>query len=242
MTQASPGPDYSADTVQTAAKRSPVNEILYITSSPRGGASYSSKVGAQVLAEFQRAHPDAAVTVRDLARDLPPHIDEDFAAGVAIANAQRTDSQRAAVARSDALIEELIGADIIVIAVPMINFAIPSTLKAWLDHVTRAGRTFTYGDSGPKGLVTGKRVILVQAKGGVYSGPMQPYDFVAPYLKHILGFLGMTDVQVIDVEGTSLGPEATEKAVTRGMKCAEAVATAVRSRRTSRAAIIDSIG
>jgi FMN-dependent NADH-azoreductase len=227
MTHASSGPEYSARTAQTAVERPSVNEILYITSSPRGNASHSNRIGAQVLAEIQRAHPDAAVTVRDLARDLPPHIDEDFAAGVAIADAQRTHGQRAAIARSDVLIEELIGADIIVIAVPMINFSIPSTLKAWLDHVARAGRTFAYGESGPKGLVTGKRVILVQAKGGLYSGPMQPYDFVAPYLKHILGFLGMTDVQVIDVEGTSLGPEATEKAITRGMKCAEAVATAV---------------
>ena len=94
-----------------------------------------------------------------------------------------------------------------------------------MDHVTRRGRTFVYGEKGPLGLVTGKRVILVQAKGGVYSGSMQRYDFVGPYLKHMLGFLGMTDVQVIDVEGTTLGAEAAQEALARGMKCAEAVVT-----------------
>jgi FMN-dependent NADH-azoreductase len=205
------------------ADRAVVNEILFITSSPRGNASYSNKIGTQVLDELQRAHPGAAITVRDLARDLLPHIDENFAAGAAIPDERRTPGQRAAIARSDALIDELVRSDVIVIAVPMINFTIPSTLKAWLDHVARRGRTFAYGESGPQGLVTGKRVILVQAKGGVYSGSMQPFDFVAPYLKHMLGFLGMTDVQVIDVEGTNLGPEAAEKAVANGMKCAEAV-------------------
>jgi FMN-dependent NADH-azoreductase len=200
-----------------------VGEILSLTSSLRGSASYSNKIGAQVLGALQRAHPGAAVTARDLSHDPLPHIDADFAAGISVPDAQRTPSQRDAVARSDALIDELVRADVIVIAVPMINFTIPSTLKAWLDHVTRRGRTFAYGESGPKGLVTGKRVILVQAKGGRYSGAMQANDFVAPYLKHMLGFLGMTDLQVIDVEGTNLGPEAAESAVAHGMKCAEAV-------------------
>jgi FMN-dependent NADH-azoreductase len=96
----------------------------------------------------------------------------------------------------------------------MINFGIPSTLKAWIDHVTRAGRTFQYGESGPRGLVTGKRVILVEAKGGIYSeGPRRELDHVTPYLLQLLAFLGMTDVKVIGIEGTSLGPEAAEQAV-----------------------------
>jgi FMN-dependent NADH-azoreductase len=203
--------------------RTPVRGILYVTSSPRGDASYSNKIGAQVLDELHRSHPGATVVKRDLAADAPPHIDENFAAGMAVPEDQRSPIQRAVLARSDQMIEELFKADIVVIAVPMINFSVPSTLKSWVDHISRSGRTFAYGATGPKGLVHGKQVILVQAKGGVYSGAMQPFDFVTPYLKHMLGFLGMTDVQVIDVEGTSRGPESVEKAVNRGMQCAKAV-------------------
>jgi FMN-dependent NADH-azoreductase len=204
-----------------------VNTILYLTSSPRGADSFSNKVGAQVLQELQRAHPTAVFVVRDLARQVLPHIDEDFAAGMAQPVEARTPAQNMAITRSDILIDELLKADIVVIAVAMINFTIPSTLKAWVDHVTRRGRTFVYGENGPQGLVTGKRVILVQAKGGVYSGSMQPYDFVGPYLKHMLGFLGMTDMHVINVEGMTLGVDVAEQALARGMKCAEAVVNEV---------------
>jgi len=99
-----------------------------------------------------------------------------------------------------------------VIAAPMINFTIPSTLKSWVDYVARAGRTFRYSEKGPEGLVTGKQVILVVARGGVYAGN-PALDFQVPYLKSVLGFLGMTDVEVIEVEGTAFGPDAAEKAV-----------------------------
>ena len=95
----------------------------------------------------------------------------------------------------------------------MINFAIPSTLKAWIDYVARAGRTFSYSEAGPKGLVTGKQVIIIGARGGVYSEAAKPLDFQLPYLKGVLSFLGMTDIEVLEVDGTSYGPEAAEKAV-----------------------------
>jgi FMN-dependent NADH-azoreductase len=210
-----------------AAERSGVESILYITSSPRGAASYSNKIGGQVLQELRLAHPNAPVVVRDLAREVLPHVDENFAAGMAQPFETRTPAQRTAATRSDILIDELLAADIIVIAVSMISFTIPSTLKAWVDHVTRRGRTFVYGENGPQGLVTGKRVILVQAKGGVYSGSMRPYDFLAPYLKHMLGFLGMSDMRVIDIEGTALGADMAEWALSRGMRYAEAVVSKV---------------
>jgi FMN-dependent NADH-azoreductase len=200
-----------------------MTNILFISSSSRGDASYSNRVASNVLENLRRAHPDAVVSVRDLSRNPLPHIDEIFAAGLASPADKHSESQRSRMARSDALIDELLNADIIVIAVAMINFSIPSTLKAWVDHVTRSGRTFAYSESGPKGLVTGKRVILVQAKGGVYSGEAKSFDFVTPYLKHMLGFLGMNDVRVIDVEGTSLGVEAVERALAQGDRCADAV-------------------
>lgn len=186
--------------------------ILHITSSPRGEASYSNRVAAQVIAELKSRANGATVTTRDLARNPLPHIDDDFVAATKSAAGPQTDAQRAQLATSDKLVDELLAADMVVIAAPMINFTIPSNLKTWIDYVARAGRTFSYTEKGPQGLVTGKQVILVVARGGVYSDK-PAYDFQVPYLKNVLAFLGMTDVEVIEVEGTAFGPEVAEKAV-----------------------------
>jgi FMN-dependent NADH-azoreductase len=186
--------------------------ILYVASSSRGSASYSNRVATDVLTELRNRNPGAKVTVRDLGREPLPHIDDDFVAATRGPVASQTDEQRALLARSDTLVDELLAADLVVIAAPMINFTIPSTLKSWVDYVARAGRTFRYSDKGPEGLVTGKQVILVAARGGVY-GQNAALDFQVPYLKSVLGFLGMTDVEVIEVEGTAFGPDAAEKAV-----------------------------
>jgi FMN-dependent NADH-azoreductase len=184
--------------------------ILHVSSSSRGDASYSNRVATQVLDELRSRNPGARVTVRNLATDPLPHIDDDFVAATRTGAA--TDRQRTLLAQSDALVDELFGADIVVIAAPMINFTIPSNLKTWIDYVARAGRTFSYSEAGPKGLVTGKHVIIVAARGGIYS-QAPALDFQLPYLKSVLGFLGMTDVEVLEVEGTAYGPEAAEKAV-----------------------------
>ena len=186
--------------------------ILHVTSSARGAASYSNRAAAQVIAEITRRNPSTTVTTRDLARDPLPHIDDDFVAATRSASGPQTDAQRRHLAQSDTLVDELFGADVVVIAAPMINFSIPSNLKTWIDHVARAGRTFSYSEKGPQGLVTGKQVILVAARGGVYADN-PAFDFQVPYLKNVLGFLGMTDVEVIEVEGTAFGPEIAEKAV-----------------------------
>src|SRR3954449_6805170 len=202
-----------------AASRSKAKEgttamnILYVTSSPRGGASYSNRVATNVLDELTARNPGAAVTVRDLAREPLPHIGDDFVAATRGPNGPQTEVQRALLARSDELVDELFAADVIVIAAPMINFTIPTNLKAWIDYVARAGRTFRYREKGPEGLVTGKQAIVVAAGGGIYSGAGNALDFQVPYLKGALGFLGMTDVEVLEVEGTAYGPEAAEKAV-----------------------------
>ena len=154
----------------------------------------------------------------DLASEPLPHIDDDFVAAIRGPGGPQTDVQREIARRSDALVEELMAADTVVIAAPMINFTIPTTLKAWIDYVARAGRTFSFSESGPKGLVSGKRVFLVVARGGVYSDKAQ-YDFQLPYLRHVLAFLGMTDVEV-----TAFGPEAAERAVTAALARVDAVA------------------
>ena len=188
--------------------------ILYVSSSSRGAESYSNRVAQNVLDELLARHPDASVTVRDLARAPLPHIGDDFVAATRSPSGPQTDAQRALLAQSDALVDELFAADLIVIAAPMINFTIPTSLKAWIDYVARAGRTFRYSEKGPEGLVKGKQVIIVAARGGVYSnGPGSALDFQVPYLKSVLGFIGLTDVEVIEVEGTAYGPDAAEKAV-----------------------------
>ena len=187
--------------------------ILFVTSSSRGSASYSNRVATNVLTELRSRNPGARVTVRDLGREPLPHINDDFVTATRSATMPQTDEQRALLAHSEALVDELLAADVIVIAAPMINFSIPSNLKAWIDYVARAGRTFRYSEKGPEGLVTGKQVIIVAARGGVYAGN-PALDFQVPYLKSVLGFLGMTDVEVLEVEGTAYGPEAAENAVT----------------------------
>ncbi len=192
-----------------------MSRILYVSSSPRGSASYSNQVAARVIDELRQANPQATLTVRDLARDPLPHIDADFVAATRSADGPRTEKQRAILAQSDALVDELLAADIVVIAAPMINFSVSTTLKSWFYYIARAGRTFSYSEAGPKGLVTGKRVIVVSASGGIYSGDNAAFDFQVPWLRNMLGFLGMTDVEVIRVEGTAYGPEAADKALER---------------------------
>jgi len=192
-----------------------MSNILYVSSSPRGSASYSNRVAARVIRELRQADPQTTVTVRDLAQDPVPHVDVDFVTATRSADGPRTERQRAILAQSDALVAELLAADIIVIAAPMINFSVATTLKSWFDYIARAGRTFSYSEAGPKGLVSDKRVIVVSASGGIYSGENAAFDFQVPWLRNMLGFLGMTDVEVIRVEGTALGPEAADKALER---------------------------
>jgi len=189
--------------------------ILYLNSSPRGSASYSQQVAENVIRDLRAHAPDAKVTLRDLAQAPLPHIDDDFVAATRGADGPRTQRQRAILAQSDALVDELLAADVVVIAAPMINFTVSTTLKSWFDYVARAGRTFRYSEAGPQGLVTGKRVILVSASGGIYSGENAAFDFQVPWLRNILAFLGMTQVEVIRVEGTAMGPQAAEQALAR---------------------------
>lgn len=188
-----------------------MKNILLIESSPRGSDSYSNQAARSIVNELQARNPGAQVVVRDLAANPPPHVGMAYIAGTYAAPEQRAPEQAKAVALSDALIEEVFAADTIVIAAPMHNFGPPSTLKAWIDHVSRAGKTFSYGPNGPQGLLKGKHAIVVLASGGVYSnGPAKAFDFTEPYLRAVLGFLGITDVDVVRVEGvanSAIGPE-----------------------------------
>jgi FMN-dependent NADH-azoreductase len=191
-----------------------MSKVLLITSSPRGKASHSSRIARSLADQLAGSDPNSTVVVRDLAREPLPHIGEDFVTALGTPAENRTPAQSAAVGLSDHLVAELFAADVIVIASAMINFGVSSTLKTYIDHISRAGSTFRYTANGPEGLVKGKKAYIVRASGGVYSeGAYKPFNFQDPYLKHVLGFIGITDVETIHIEGVAMGPEATDKAL-----------------------------
>ena len=192
-----------------------MSSLLFITSSPGGRRSYSHQIARGIVDDLKIREPGMRVVVRDVAKDPLPHVTDDFASSRALPPDQRDAVAARTLALSDALVAELQAADVIVIAVPMHNFGIPSALKAWIDHIVRPGQTFSYSKQGPRGLVEGKKVVLVLARGGVYSsGPMQPFDFQEPYLRTVLGFIGMTDVEIVRIEGLAMGEEAMRSALT----------------------------
>lgn len=187
--------------------------ILQINSSARrlqdGQGSVSTRLANELSAGLRAAHPGATVTVRDLAADPLPVLDEAALGALFTPAEQRTPEQAARVALNDRLIAELLAADVLVIGAPMINFNISAQLKNWIDAVARAGTTFKYTEQGPVGLVTGKKVYVVTARGGIHRG--QPTDQITPYLRTVLAFLGMGDVEFVYAEGLNMGPEAADR-------------------------------
>ncbi|TIU21323.1 MAG: FMN-dependent NADH-azoreductase, partial [Mesorhizobium sp.] len=201
--------------------------ILLVTSSPRGTASHSTRIATELAEKLLAANPSANLVVRDLVASPLPHIDPDYSTGIYTPVEARTQRQAEVVGVSDGVLDELFAADTIILATGFINFGISSTLKSWVDHVARSGKTFAYGESGPKGLVTGKKVYIVLASGGIYSeGAAVQMDHAIPYLRSVLGFIGMTDVEVIRIEGVGMGPEAVSAALAKASaKVDAAVAT-----------------
>jgi FMN-dependent NADH-azoreductase len=191
-----------------------MTHILLIQSSSNLASSVSRDLSDTYVKDYIAAHPDATVTERDLVSSPVPHLGVDLLGGFFGKPEDLTSAQKTALALSDTLVDEVLAASLIVIGVPMYNFSIPSALKAWIDHVVRAGRTFHYTAEGPRGLVTGKKAVLFLASGGVYSdGPFKAYDFQETYLRGILGFIGITEVTVVRAEGLALGPDTATKAV-----------------------------
>ena len=200
-----------------------MSQILLITSSPRV-ESYSTRVGRR-LAQRLSSQPGSNFTVRDLTLQTLPHIDDSFAAARNTPPDLLTSAQKSALSLSDQLLAELFAADTLIVASGMINFGIPSSLKAYIDYVVRPGVTFRYGNNGPEGLIKGKKAYLVVARGGNYSqGPMQAFNFQDTYLKSTLGFIGIIDVEVIAVEGIGFGPEVAEKAFSAALGRVDAIA------------------
>ena len=188
--------------------------ILHINSSVRSTGSTSRQLTAEFLSKWKTAQPDDVIVERDLAADPVPHLTEQMMGAFFTPAEQRSPEQVQTVQLPDALVAELFGADIIVLGAPMYNFSISSALKAWIDHVTRVGVTFNYTDTGPVGMVKGKKVYLFTARGGVYSeGPAQSMDFQETYLRTALGFIGLTDITFIRAEGLAMGDSAVDAAL-----------------------------
>ncbi|NUT59734.1 FMN-dependent NADH-azoreductase [Herbaspirillum sp. C9C3] len=191
-----------------------MSTLLHIDSSARSGGSISRQLTASFTQQWQAKNPGGKVVHRDLAANALPHLSESLLGAYFTPADARSAEQAEVIKQSDALVDELLAADTIVIGVPMYNFAPPSTLKAWIDHVFRAGRTFKYTETGPVGLATGKKAVIILSRGGKYSeGPMEALDFQGKYLKGALGFIGITDVELVVAEGVSMGEEAAKAAV-----------------------------
>lgn len=190
-----------------------MSHLLVINSSAAGAASVSKQLIDETVARLRAADPALVVVERDLGANPVPHLTIDSTAAIRGAE-PANDAQRAAKALSDSLVAELKAADTLIIGAPMYNFGIPSTLKSWFDHVLRAGVTFKYGESGPVGLLEGKRAIVVESRGGLYSsGPTQSLDSQEPHLRTMLGFIGIKDVTFVRAEKLGYGPEAREQAI-----------------------------
>ncbi|HSH96754.1 MAG: FMN-dependent NADH-azoreductase [Methylophilaceae bacterium] len=191
------------------------HSVLLVDSSPLGDHSVSRKLTAKILAELKANQLDTHIVTRDLGTSPLPHLNGITVGAFFTPPDQRNDALNAALKLSDEVIDELFAADVIVIGAPMWNFGIPSSLKAWIDHIARAGRTFTYGASGPESLLpAGKKVIIVSSRGGIYSaGPMQAMDHQETYLKAVLGFIGLHDVSIVRAEGVAMGEDAVKGAL-----------------------------
>jgi FMN-dependent NADH-azoreductase len=176
-------------------------KLLRIDSSARG-SSVSRQLTSRFVEAWKKENPAGEVVERDLAATPLPLITDEWIQAAYADPSKLMAAERRVLSASDALIEELVAADMIVLGVPMYNFTIPSPLKAWIDQVVRLGKTFVYNANGRKGLLGGKRVVVITSRGGAYSAgtTTAQYDFQEPYLRHILGFIGLTDVTFIHAE------------------------------------------
>jgi FMN-dependent NADH-azoreductase len=183
--------------------------VLHIDSSILGDGAASRELSAEV-ARREAAHTGAPIVHRDLGKDPLPHLTGEGFLGRGVDPAERTPE----MARDAAVLDEFLAADTVVIGAPMYNFAIPSNLKAWIDRIAVAGKTFRYTEAGPQGLAGGKKVIVVSTRGGLYSeGPAAVMDHQESYLKTLFGFLGVNDVEFIRAERLGFGPDIRAQAV-----------------------------
>jgi len=195
--------------------------LLQIRSSIFSDAGQSSRLAERFVARWRASNPGGKVIVRDLAKEPVPHLDAARFGAFLAKPEERTPAQQAVVDYSDALIGELKRADVVVLGLPMYNFGVPSTLKAYFDHVARVGETFKYTEKGPVGQLTGKKVYVFAARGGMYAGT--PNDTQTPFIRIFLSFLGMSDIEFVYAEGLAISEASKQHSLAR----AEAVIDAL---------------
>ena len=188
-----------------------MNNILRIDSSLFSEQGVSHQLANELIENLTQLAPEATIISRDLSKDDVPHLDAARISAISTAPDARTEAQQAMVAYSDQLIAEAQAADALVIGAPMYNFSVPSVLKAWFDHIARAGVTFSYTSEGPKGHLENKTAYVITTRGGQHKD--QPSDTLVPYVKNMLAFVGITDVRVIYAEGLNMGGGAREQGI-----------------------------
>lgn len=200
-------------------------KLLHVDSSILGSYSVSRQLSAEIVAEWRKSRPDTTVEYLDLAVNAPNHFSADAIAIKGVAQPEPTEAQRAENALSEQLVSQFLAADVIVIGAPFYNFSIPTQLKAWIDRLAQPGRTFTYTEKGPKGLVDGKTVIVASTRGGAYSTSEggQAMEHQESYLKVVFGFFGITDVRIVRAEGLSMGDAPKAAAISAARAELEAV-------------------
>jgi FMN-dependent NADH-azoreductase len=187
--------------------------LLQVNSSLYSAHGQSSRLADEFVSAWRAANPSGKVIVRDLARNPVPHLTAERFGAFLARPQDRTPEQEAVVRESDSLIEELQGADTIVLGLPLYNFTVPSTLKAYFDHIARAGVTFNYTATGSVGLLTGKKAYVTAARGGLYAGTAS--DTQTPYVRQFLGFLGIDDVEFVYAEGLAISEESKAASLAR---------------------------
>jgi FMN-dependent NADH-azoreductase len=191
-------------------------KLLHIDSSPLAGQSVSRELTRRIVAQWQDSHPGTTVEHLDLAAQAPNHLDMDsLGFRLGLAHDSLTEAQKRENAITEKLLAQFLAADVVVVGAPMYNFSVPSQLKAWIDRVAQAGRTFKYTEQGPVGLAGGKTVIVASSRGGAYStNPALAFlDHQESYLKAVFGFFGITDVRFVRAEGVAMGDAAKAKAL-----------------------------
>lgn len=189
-------------------------KILHLDSGLFIDQSVSRKLSADIAEKLRQDFPEAQITYRDLVTQPISHLDAEILFAGSTEDSQRSERQIEELELTESLLEEVFAADLILIGAPLYNFSLPTQLKAWIDRVAQAGRTFRYTEEGPEGLLKGKKAILASARGGVYSqGPAAAMDHQENYLKTLLGFLGITDVTIIRAEGLNMGDSARSQAL-----------------------------
>src|SRR6202166_1302214 len=194
----------------------PMTTLLQINASLNNGNGQSSQLANQFVAAFHKNRPEVKVVVRDVAAAEPvPHLNAERFGAFITKPEERSAAQRAVVAYSDILINELKEADVIVLGLPMYNFGVPSQLKAYFDHIARVGVTFKYTEKGPVGLLTAKKAFVFAARGGLYAGT--PLDTQTSYVRDFLRFLGIADVEFVYAEGLAISPEHKEAGLAKAV-------------------------